>query len=101
MPCPSAQVEAARQDPEILTLAGELIKRGGSAARELQVVLAGLAATEGGTPVDADASGAVGEGGALLRSMEDLQAGPGGRHDNDFADYRSINIVPTAAEVSI
>lgn len=27
------------------------------------------------------------------------QNGPGGRHDNDFADYREISIVPTADEL--
>ncbi|KIM32087.1 hypothetical protein M408DRAFT_63388 [Serendipita vermifera MAFF 305830] len=30
---------------------------------------------------------------------EDLEAGPGGRHDNDFVDFRQISIVPTADEI--
>ncbi|KAJ7227185.1 P-loop containing nucleoside triphosphate hydrolase protein [Mycena pura] len=29
----------------------------------------------------------------------DNEVGPGGRHDNDFADYRKISILPTADEV--
>ncbi|EJD38161.1 P-loop containing nucleoside triphosphate hydrolase protein [Auricularia subglabra TFB-10046 SS5] len=31
--------------------------------------------------------------------VSDAQAGPGGRHDNDFADFRQIAILPTALEV--
>ncbi|KIM20569.1 hypothetical protein M408DRAFT_130278 [Serendipita vermifera MAFF 305830] len=30
---------------------------------------------------------------------EDLEAGPGGRHDNDFINFRQISIVPTADEI--
>ncbi|KAG8829275.1 hypothetical protein FRC17_006845 [Serendipita sp. 399] len=29
----------------------------------------------------------------------DDQAGPGGRHDNDFVDFRTISIIPTADEI--
>ena len=32
-------------------------------------------------------------------SQSDLQNGPGGRHDNDHADFREISILPTAAEL--
>src|SRR5258706_8981223 len=32
-------------------------------------------------------------------SHSDLQNGPGGRHDNDHADFRKISILPTAAEL--
>ena len=32
-------------------------------------------------------------------SHSDLQNGPGGRHDNDYADFREISILPTAAEL--
>jgi hypothetical protein len=32
-------------------------------------------------------------------SHSDLQNGPGGRHDNDHADFREIAILPTAAEL--
>jgi len=32
-------------------------------------------------------------------SHYDLQNGPGGRHDNDHADFREISILPTAAEL--
>lgn len=30
---------------------------------------------------------------------EDYEAGPGGRHDNDFSDFRQISIIPTADEI--
>jgi hypothetical protein len=30
---------------------------------------------------------------------EDHEAGPGGRHDNDFPDFRQISIIPTADEI--
>lgn len=30
---------------------------------------------------------------------EELEGGPGGRHDNDFSDFRKISIVPTADEI--
>jgi len=33
------------------------------------------------------------------RPHSDLQNGPGGRHDNDHADFREIAILPTAAEL--
>ena len=32
-------------------------------------------------------------------SHSDLPNGPGGRHDNDYADFREIAILPTAAEL--
>jgi len=32
-------------------------------------------------------------------SHSDLQNGPGGRHDNDHANFREISILPTAAEL--
>lgn len=32
-------------------------------------------------------------------TSDDVEAGPGGRHDNDFADFRKISIVPTADEI--
>jgi hypothetical protein len=31
--------------------------------------------------------------------VDDLEDGPGGRHDNDFPDFRQISIVPTADEI--
>ena len=34
-----------------------------------------------------------------ISSHSDLQNGPGGRHDNDYADFREIAILPTAAEL--
>ncbi|KAF2868659.1 AAA domain-containing protein [Massariosphaeria phaeospora] len=34
----------------------------------------------------------------LQRSSTDVQDGPGGRHDNDFADFRKIKILPTSDE---
>jgi hypothetical protein len=30
---------------------------------------------------------------------EDHESGPGGRHDNDFTDFRQISIIPTADEI--
>jgi hypothetical protein len=30
---------------------------------------------------------------------EDHETGPGGRHDNDFSDFRQISIIPTADEI--
>jgi hypothetical protein len=35
---------------------------------------------------------------AAAPSLADIQVAPGGRHDNDHADFRSIEIVPTAEE---
>ena len=32
-------------------------------------------------------------------TVNDVLNGPGGRHDNDFADYRNISILPTADEI--
>ncbi|KAG8749048.1 hypothetical protein FRC14_001737 [Serendipita sp. 396] len=34
-----------------------------------------------------------------LGATSDDQAGPGGRHDNDFVNFREISIIPTADEV--
>ncbi|KAL1612781.1 hypothetical protein SLS60_001010 [Paraconiothyrium brasiliense] len=31
-------------------------------------------------------------------SVDDLEEGPGGRHDNDYADFRNIKILPTSDE---
>ena len=55
---------------------------GGAAAKaagELEVVLAGALNA---------ASGTVAGGTAPLKALEDLQEGPGGRHDNDSTDFR-------------
>lgn len=36
----------------------------------------------------------------LDNTADTVGEGPGGRHDNDHADYRKIKILPTAAEFS-
>lgn len=42
----------------------------------------------------------VGEKGGLV-GLDDLRMQPGGRHDNDHFDYRSIGIMITSAEVRL
>eukprot|EP00798_Chlamydomonas_sp_ICE-L_P005792 gene5792-6073_t len=85
------EVEHARQDSEILDFMDplrEFAKKSGispKALHELEVALAGSKAASGR--------------GADFVPLEDLQSGPGGRHDNDQADYRSIKIIPTSEEV--
>ncbi|KAF8552897.1 hypothetical protein OG21DRAFT_1415208 [Imleria badia] len=36
---------------------------------------------------------------ATSLTVHDILDGPGGRHDNDFADYRDVAILPTAEEI--
>lgn len=76
--CP-LQSEAVRASEEVRACIDPLTACGGAAARwaqKLQVVLAGTqqAHAEGGDEE--------------MLTIEDMQAGPGGRHDNDHADYR-------------
>ncbi|GAX74369.1 hypothetical protein CEUSTIGMA_g1818.t1 [Chlamydomonas eustigma] len=83
--------EEARKDPMLLQLADLLEASEGPAAktgRQLRTVLAG---TQAAAAAEADVS-------ESLIAIEDIQAGPGGRHDNDHMDYRSIKIIPTASE---
>ncbi|KXZ51993.1 hypothetical protein GPECTOR_10g1015 [Gonium pectorale] len=93
----ASQLEEVRQSPEVKQLADTLLARGGDAekvARRLKVVLAGTAATGGPDwmhPAAVDREGLA---------LEDLIAGPGGRHDNDHVDYRSIKIQPTSDEAT-
>ncbi|KAG2492324.1 hypothetical protein HYH03_009275 [Edaphochlamys debaryana] len=99
----ASQAEEVRHSPEVRRVAELLRGRGGDAAKvagQLQVVLAGAqAGAQAGAGaaaglVEAAAGGPGGSGVAL----EDLLLGPGGRHDNDHTDYRSIKIVPTSDE---
>ncbi len=82
------QEEEARRDPEVALIAGLLSGLSGGAAKasqDLKVVLAGVAA-----------EGDVG-GGAPMQTLEDLQQGPGGRHDNDSPDFRWALTCPRPA----
>jgi hypothetical protein len=84
----SMQVEQARQDPTIIKMIEPLEKVGGQASRhahELRVITSG-ASTASDRPMVA---------------LGDMMSGPGGRHDNDKVDFRSISIQPTANEVSM
>ncbi len=81
------QVQGCRDDAELREFANDLVRRDSSsaAARALGVVMAGAtgaAAAAGGGGGGSSAAGRPG------LSIEDLQAGPGGRHDNDHVDYR-------------
>jgi hypothetical protein len=95
---PPAQSEEVRKDPTVLQLSEALRQgSGGQAAvriaEQLLVVLAG--AQEG-----ARAGGATQAAGSGAPGLDELIAqGPGGRHDNDSADYRSIRVLPTSEEV--
>ena len=37
---------------------------------------------------------------SLTSANADFGQGPGGRHDNDFEDFRAISILPTANEIA-
>lgn len=71
----------------------QLLKSGGPrserAAHELSIVLAG-------TFKSSDEHGS-----ASSAALGDFHVGPGGRHDNDQQDFRSIEICPTAGEVRL
>ncbi len=85
------QVEDARQDPTIIKMIEPLEKVGGQASRhahELRVITSGA---------QAEAS----TGDWPMVALGDMMSGPGGRHDNDKVDFRSISIQPTADEVSM
>ncbi|PNH08303.1 NFX1-type zinc finger-containing protein 1 [Tetrabaena socialis] len=96
----ASPLEEVRRNPDVQRVAEALAAQGGAAAQaaaRLQVVLAGTAAARGRGGA---ASGAATAGGRRLGgpALEDIVAGPGGRHDNDSVDYRSIKIAPTSAE---
>lgn len=87
----ASQVEDARQDPVVLAMADLLLRCEGGAKKaghQLKVVLAG---------VEAAASGQTASVPNII-ALEDLHTGPGGRHDNDHYDYRSIKVIPTPEE---
>eukprot|EP00955_Chlamydomonas_euryale_P117409 366472-Chlamydomonas_euryale.AAC.4 len=86
----AVQDEHARQDQLVHDMADLLMSSSGAAkcaAKDLKVVLSGA------VPSLADQE--------RLASMplSAIGLGPGGRHDNDHADYRNIDACPTAAEV--
>ncbi|KAJ1459753.1 P-loop containing nucleoside triphosphate hydrolase protein [Pelagophyceae sp. CCMP2097] len=72
----------AREDPDVLRLAGALAAAGAPRADTLTTILSGA------TVEVARAAG-----------LEDFRDVAGGRHDNDRADYRSLTIAPTADEL--
>lgn len=79
----SLKVAEVRSDDTVIQLA-KLLSDAGPGAECLMTVL------DGGNGSDNDLS---------LAGVRDKQAEvPGGRHDNDFADFRSIAIVPTINE---
>lgn len=85
------QVEEARQDPTVIRMIEPLEKQGGAAARfahELKVITSG-----------AQAESSASQDQPMV-ALEEMRSGPGGRHDNDKVDFRSISIQPTADEVS-
>ncbi|KAG1675260.1 hypothetical protein FOA52_016291 [Chlamydomonas sp. UWO 241] len=78
----AVESEDVRQGPAVHEMVEPLKLHGGAAAeraaKDLAVVLAGMAD-------DAEERSAA-------RTLKDLQSGPGGRHDNDHADFRSIEV---------
>lgn len=80
----------SRTDAEVLLLTAALKKVGDKSSKALETVLMGAAAgtREGHDPVSAE-----------MISVEDLRLQAGGRHDNDYTDFRSISIMITSEEV--
>ncbi|KAG1675264.1 hypothetical protein FOA52_016295 [Chlamydomonas sp. UWO 241] len=85
----AVESEDVRQDPAVREMVEPLKLHGGAAAeraaKNLVVVLAGTADDEQRQS-------------AARSTLEDLQSGPGGRHDNDHADFRSIEVCPASGE---
>ncbi|KAG1673298.1 hypothetical protein FOA52_002578 [Chlamydomonas sp. UWO 241] len=82
-----AAATVVRQDRALLAMLRSLEKGGAASKRvaaELACVLAGEVYTEAAR--------------VKPLSLENVQSGPGGRHDNDHADFRSIEICPTSSE---
>ncbi|KAG2452041.1 hypothetical protein HYH02_003079 [Chlamydomonas schloesseri] len=104
----AAQVEEVRTSAEVRQLASALAAQPGNSAKvaqKLQVVLAGAqhAGTGGAAGSTSHSRAAAAAAAAASKAhtsdtLEDLLEGPGGRHDNDAADYRSIRIAPTSDE---
>lgn len=90
-------VEGSRTSPAVLSLAAALKARGDNSSKSLDIVLLGaslLSDTGGAGPPAVPAAN-----GAGLVALEDLRLQPGGRHNNDHTDYRSISIMITSEEV--
>lgn len=78
----------ARADPDIMALVDGLIKRDVPLAGTLNTVFGGsIQITENTITESPDFS------------ILDITDVPGGRHDNDHCDFRSIGIAPTAEEI--
>lgn len=85
--------EESRTDRAVLSLAAALKARGDRSSKSLEVVLLGASVP---------GSGPAGPGAAVwnaLVGLQEVKLQPGGRHDNDHADYRSIAIMITSEEV--
>jgi hypothetical protein len=107
----ASQVEGTRADPIFLDFIEPLAEHGGGAAvaaAQLRVLLAAAIATaDGGVAGDEEAgTAAVRTQGAAdaadrdLLGVEDLLlSAAGGRHDNDYADYRAVKFMVTSDEV--
>ncbi|MEW5313864.1 MAG: hypothetical protein WDW38_005396 [Sanguina aurantia] len=89
--CIVSSAEESRTDEAVLHLAAALKARGDSSSNSLDVVLLGAS-------VPAAPSEEPTSDGEEMTSLEELRLQPGGRHDNDHADYRSIGIMITSDE---
>jgi hypothetical protein len=106
--------ESARSDLDIIALADELMLRNSTSAVRVQAERIWTAVHPGETYLEPQeeqnddeqqqqlaSSGTAFAGTGSSRSLAAARSdAPGGRHDNDFVDYRSIEIVPTAAELN-
>ncbi|KAJ1457713.1 P-loop containing nucleoside triphosphate hydrolase protein, partial [Pelagophyceae sp. CCMP2097] len=77
----------ARGDENVVALADALVTRDAPRASNLTTLLSGSAAERSATS-------------ALLDSLDDVRDVAGGRHTNDHADYRSVDISPSTDEVN-
>lgn len=84
----ATRLPEARADAVVRAIADELSRRDVAGSRRLQVVLR-------------SGSGATSEGRDLASmSLDAMRDVPGGRHPNDFADFRDIKLLPIADEVT-
>lgn len=90
-----ADLEGAREDDALLSLAAALADRRAPGSRQLGVVLRGPA---GGGVQRRRQLGEEEEEEEPL-SLEDVLEAGGGRHGNDFADFRSIGVMAMLEEV--
>jgi hypothetical protein len=88
----------AREDPKILEMA-QLLRSAAENSQDGAIShLANLLPQE-----DVDNSSSFTHDDMQAQSLSDarlLRPLPGGRHDNDYADYRKISILPTASEMN-